>query len=188
MGVVDRCRVWSLRQSMHRELAQLCRDEGSQIALAARHLERIGDFGAAAGVWLEAVAEHALDKESTWLHECLESAQRLVRGEDEPARIDELVRVIERCAANPNVAEMLISRIEVWLKDARRRRQDYFIGRIAPVLATLLASAGKHVAGAEWRVRAATALSEVGKIIPAARQLSAASVTYAFALQYSATR
>ena len=186
--VVTKLTPWSLRQSKHRELAELCRDESAQIALAARHLERVGDFGAAAGVWMEAVAEHALDKESTWLHECLESAQRLVRGEDDPARVDELVRVVERCAVNPDMGEMLISRIEVWLKDARRRRQDYFIGRIAPVLATLLASAGNHVAGAEWRVQAATALGEVGQTVPAARQLSAAAVTYAFALQYSAAR
>jgi DNA-binding CsgD family transcriptional regulator len=185
---ISKLATWSLRQSQHQTLAKLCHRGGTDFALAAYHFGAVGDTISALESWTQAVTSYRAVGDPVRILECLDAAHRVLTREDVVDRWDEFALLLEGCCSEPSIVEAVSSRIEHWLKREEQARNEPAIGSLGPILAGLLAKQGHHVRGAEWRVRAAIALKSDGQGARAARQLSAAALTYAYALQYSAAR
>ena len=185
-AVMRRLVPWSVRQLQHRKLAELC-ESGGAVDAAAAHWQAAGDNDAAFGAWIR-LAVQAAAADGSRSAECLDAAQALMTEATPVTRLEELARAVERCSGDPAVAATLAERVAGWLKQPARGASAVFLGRMAPVLAGLLATRGEHVASAEMRMKAAAALEASGDSAGAARQWTAATLTYVFALQYSAAR
>ncbi|MBC8038961.1 MAG: hypothetical protein H7Y06_00295, partial [Opitutaceae bacterium] len=175
---------WSVRQSAHHTLASLCA-EANLHAARARHLTALGDSAAALLAWSDAVTTAVAGSRFDDALTALDSLAPLAASASSPQPFLDALRL---CTDTPRLAAAMETRLAAWLAQPVWREHPAFVATAALLLATLNASAGRHTAAAGFRTQAAAALRETGDLTGAARQLTAAFVTYVFAIHYTVAR
>ncbi len=175
---------WSVRQSVHQLLATLCAETGLHAA-RARHLTALGDTASALIAWADTVTAAVADSRFDDALAALDTLAPLAASASSPQPFLDALRL---CADSPRLASGIETRLTAWLAQPIWKNRPAFVATATLLLATLNASAGRHTAAAGFRTQAAAALRETGDLTGAARQLTAAFVTYLFAIHYTVAR
>lgn len=185
-GAAAQLAPWSHRQRLRQQLAALCLRDSRDLAAGAVHADAAGD-PALAGRCRLALAEQSAEAGDTTTAWSALAAGLARPGEGIPD-IARFAAVLGRCLSDPALAGPICGPLEAALIQPAWTRQPGFVPRLAPLLANLLGNFGRHADSAQVRRQAATALRSGGDIRGAARQLTAATATLAFAGQLSAAR
>jgi DNA-binding CsgD family transcriptional regulator/tetratricopeptide (TPR) repeat protein len=182
----DQLRIlpWSVRQSAHHTLATLCAEAGLHAA-RARHLTALGDTSSARLAWADTVTASVADAR---FDDALTALDTLAPLAVSAKNLQPFLDALRLCADAPPLAAGIETRLTAWLAQPAWRDRPAFTATASLLLATFNASAGRHTASAAFRTQAAAALRATGDLAGAARQLTAALITYLYAMHYTVAR
>lgn len=177
---------WSHRQRLRQQLAALCLRDGRDLAAGAVHADAVGD-PALAGRCRLALAEQSAeagDTATAWAA----LAGGLARPGEGIPDLARFAAVLGRCLPDPALAGSICGPLEAALSHPAWNSHPEFVALFGPLLASLLGQLGRHADSAQVRRQAALAQRAGGDLRGAARQLTAATATLAFAGQLTAAR